>query len=173
MNQEEKQLFMKFAIPCADTLIERDEITQDVMDGLIKKIVDGDEILDEEIAIFKVANSHCRFLAKKNSKDEIDTETIEQYFLGMHDEVVDDRFKQMGDFDPETCRIFSGKVVSVNGLATVETINDESEYRKDFVPEIKAGDLVLVHRNFIVKKISKKLADEMARRKENYLKNRL
>jgi hypothetical protein len=153
MKVKDKDLFMRYAIPCADTLVKRGSITQEKLVELIGKMACGKMFSDEDTDIFKVAKVHCTLMAKKSGKSEIDSEIIEEYFLERHDEVVDDRFKLMGDFDPERCRVKSGEVMSVaDRKALVKTRKGESEYRTDFIPGVKKGDTVIVHRDFIVKK---------------------
>jgi hypothetical protein len=156
MKINNKKLFLKYAIPCAETLVKRGQINQERLNELIEKIVKNKKIFDEDVDMFKVAKAHSTILAKELGKDEIDEEVIEKYFLEKHDEVVDERFEQMNDFDPDKCRIKNGKVLSIgNGEALVETTKNKSSYRIDFVPDIKRGDFVIVHRDFIVRKISK------------------
>ena len=89
----------------------------------------------------------------RRSKDvSIDADIIEEYFLGKHDQVVDERFELMGDFDPERCRIYEGTIISINDdKALVKLEKKESEYRTDFVSDVKVGDKVIVHRDFVVK----------------------
>jgi hypothetical protein len=153
MKVTDKKLFMRYAIPCADTLVERGNITQGRLDDLIRKMVSGLEFTGDDISIFKVAKAHCTMIAKRNGKKEIDAEVIEEYFLGKHDKVVDERYEQMRDFDPERCRIYTGKVLLVkDGKATVETPKGRSEFRADFLPDVMKGDSVIVHRDFIVKR---------------------
>ena len=169
MIVKDRRLFLSYAIPCANTLMERGSITKEGIDELLNAIINERPIEDKDVDIFKVAKAHCTVIAKSLGKDVIDTEVIEEYFLRKHDEVVDERYAQMGDFDPETCRIFSGRVVSINsGFANVDTIRGNGRYRIDFTPKIKTNDYVIVHRDFVVRKSSKKEHDLLARAERNY-----
>ena len=67
----------------------------------------------------------------------------------------------MEDFGPETCRTYPGKVVTINEMALGKTPIDEKKYRIDFLKDANVGDLVVVHRDFVIERIGKKVAGRM------------
>jgi hydrogenase maturation factor len=155
-------LFFKYALPCAETLIKRKNLTREKFRKMIKQMAEGREPEKNKENIFKVAMAHLTFLALERKKDKIDDETIREYFLFNHDEAVEERFEEMGDFDSESCRTYPGIVRKIeSNRASVETLLGIKPYKKDFVDDLKMQDIVVVHRDFIVEKISKKLASEL------------
>jgi hydrogenase expression/formation protein HypC len=95
----------------------------------------------------------CNSIAKKMKKSAIDKEVIRRYFLVEHARIVDLRHKVKKDFDPILCKTYIGKVIEVEkNNAKVETAIGKLKCRTDFVPDIKIGDRVVVHYNFIVEK---------------------
>jgi len=104
----------------------------------------------------------CFNIAEKMKKDSVDSEVIRQYFLFEHDKVVDDRFKLMGDFNPIDCKTYAGKVLSVHDkYAIVETPLGKRKYKTVFAKDVKKNDYVVVHFDYIVEKISSKIAEKM------------
>ncbi len=169
INIKNRQLFFKYAVPCAETLVHRGQKTQKFVDDLVEDISKNKEIESDCEENFKVAYAMCKLLAKRKNKKEIDDEIIREYYLFNHDEMVDKRFEQMGDFDPTECRIYSGQVIDISGnIASVKTILGTKKYRIDYNKDMKRGDFVTVHRKFVVEKISKELAEKLHELKENY-----
>ncbi|MFN6992442.1 MAG: HypC/HybG/HupF family hydrogenase formation chaperone [Fervidobacterium sp.] len=104
---------------------------------------------------FIVAVSMLKIIAKKMNKEEIDDDVIRQYYIVDHSKVVDKRYEEMGDFDPLMCRVKVGKIISIDGkMAKVKTEIGEHEYRTDFVNDLRKGDTVIVHYDFICEKMS-------------------
>lgn len=162
-------LFFKYAVPCAETLVKRGQKDQIFVDDLVKRISENKKIQNKCEENFKVAYAMCKLLAKRKHKKEIDDEIIREYYLFNHDEMVDKRFEQMGDFDPTECRVYSGKVIGiVDGMARVKTILGIKKYKIDYNQNLKIGEFVTVHRKFVVEVISQKLAEELHKLKENY-----
>jgi len=156
------KLFLKYALPCAETLVERGQVSPDYVDSAIEAVAGGKEIPPGVEKIFKTALENCEILAKSSKKDSIDEEIIRNYFLFNHDSTVDSRFCAMGDFDPIECRTYPGKVLEIKGkIATVETPLMTFDYRTDFVPDLKVNDFVVVHRDFVIEKISAGLKERL------------
>lgn len=158
MEIKDKRLFLKYALPCATTLVKRGWIKQEDMDRMLDMLVNNKEINVDLKKIFVVASSICSLIAMKAEKKEIDSGVIRDYFWNEHDYMVDKRYEEMKDFDPEECRVYSGKVLKVGEKAEVMTPKGTASYRKDLAPEIKEGDYVVMHYDFIVEKITKETA---------------
>jgi hydrogenase maturation factor len=157
-----KPLFLKYAIPCAETLKERGDLTEEDIEKLTEIIKENKEIPADSEKPFKVALAMCSYIAMREGKREIDEEVIRRYFLYEHDKAIDQRFQEMGDFDPEACRTYPGKVAEVKEKTIfVRTPKGVKEYRNDFIRRVKKGDLVVVHRDFVIEKIDGKIAGMM------------
>ena len=162
MEVSDRKLFLKYAIPCAETLKKRGSITGEEIDKLITILRNNEEIPEGSEKVFKVALAMCSYIAMREGKREIDEEVIRRYFLYEHDKAIDQRFQEMGDFDPEACRTYPGKVAEVKEKTIfVRTPKGVKEYRNDFIRRVKKGDLVVVHRDFVVEKIDGKIAGMM------------
>jgi hydrogenase maturation factor len=163
MEIEEKSrlLFMKYALPCAGTLVKRGNITQEFVDNLIETVKNSEPLPKNSEKIFKVAFSACSLIALDQKGKMIDADTIHQYYLFEHDVVIDKRYEEMGDFDPDACRIRAGVVQAVgNGFAVVANSAGKRKYRADYCT-VKEGDTVVTHWNFVVEKINQKIAEKM------------
>jgi hypothetical protein len=148
-----RPLFMKYALPCAGTLVKRGKVRKEYIDELIDAVKSGKEIPAGAEKIFAVAFAACSLLAKDKGKDIIDDEIIHEYFLSGHDTIIEKRYEEMGDFDKEACRVCIGTVESKGtGKAEVKTKSGSSVFRTDFAPSLKKGDSVITHWDFIVEK---------------------
>ncbi|MBL7160823.1 MAG: hypothetical protein ISS93_03170 [Candidatus Aenigmarchaeota archaeon] len=150
MNPNDRLLFLKYALPCGQTLVKRGELSQGKLDSLIQKVSCSLDVPDAE-RIFKVAYAHCSLLAKRAGKP-IDQKIIRQYFLEKHDEVIDKRFQEMRDFDPVQCQVLRGEVLEAGEKAVVKTPSGTREFRTDFAPDLERGDRVILHWDFVVEK---------------------
>ena len=161
-EDEDRLLFLKYALPCAGTLVKRGKVTQEYVDSLIKLVSEGRVPEENAEAMFKVANAMCEHIAARMGKSSIDAEVIRDYFLMEHSKVVDERYELMRDFDPSACKTYSGKVLGVGeGTALVETSRGRKEYKTVFEKGVREGDVVAVHFDFIVEKIPPSLARRM------------
>jgi hypothetical protein len=162
MMVEDKLLFLKYALPCASTLVRRGVVSQDYVDNLIRLVSEGKVPEKGAESMFKVANAVCEYIARDMGKSTIDAKVIRSYFLLNHSKVVDERFETMKDFNPTDCKTYSGIVTEVNGdSAVVETVLGRKRYRTDFCSDVKKDDRVAVHFDFIVEKISAELSKRM------------
>lgn len=162
MKIEDRMLFLRYALPCAGTLIRRGNVTQQYVDNLIKSVSNDIEPEGSAEKMFIVANAMCNHFAREMKKRSIDSEVIRRYFLIEHSRVVDERYELMKDFDPVDCKTYLGKVLKVNnGHATLETRLGKRSYRTDFVKDLREGDNAVVHWDFVVEKISEALAKKM------------
>lgn len=165
LKASDRLLFLKYAIPCAETLVQRKTISQKFLDGLLNSVKKNIAPKGEPEKIFKVAYAMCTSLALDSGKKGFDKKIIRDYFWFGHDDVIKERFELMRDFDPSHCKTYPGKVEETrNGTAIVLTCLGEKKYSTDFLPSAKKGDYVVVHRGFAVEKITKKQALEFAQR---------
>ena len=112
--------------------------------------------------------------AKKTGKTFLDRDSIRRYFLFEHDNVVNRRYSMFRDFSTLRCRTYSGRVIKTNGasMAQVETLLiGRRMYRIDFCKNIKKGDFVVVHRDFVAEKIGEAMFRRLWKIKENYFKS--
>ena len=166
IEKESRLVFMKYALPCARTLVKRGNADQTYIDMLIDIVKNNGEIPKDAEKIFKVAFSACSLAAIDDGKSSIDAGIIRKYFLFGHDKVIGSRYEEMGDFDPEACRVRAGVVESVeNEKAVVYGPSGRKAFRIDFVPDARKNDIVVTHWNFIVEKTDKETAERMNNRK--------
>lgn len=158
---KDRLLFLKYALPCARTLVKRGKISQENVNSAIRQVAENNVPETKIEGIFKVAKFECSRLAKKAGKTCIDSGTIRRYFLLEHNKIVDERFELMKDFDPSACKTYAGQVARISrGSALVETPLGRKRYKTDFCKDVKKNDSVAVHFDYIIERIS----DTMARR---------
>jgi hypothetical protein len=166
IEEKSRKLFMRYALPCAGTLVKRCSISQDKVDSWIEMIRKDVVPPKGSELTFKVAVSACTLIAMENGKKIIDEEVIRDYYLFRHDSMIDRRYEEMGDFDPVACRIRSGVVEHVaDGFALVKNALGVHSYRTDYCP-VSKGDLVTTHWDFVVEKIDRHTAERMNAQKE-------
>lgn len=162
---------MKYALPCGNTLAKRGSISRKFLNDTIKFVADDGKAGDHPEKIFKTALGMCAKIAKKSGKKSIGKNDVRRYFLFDHDDVIDRRYQIFGDFSTLRCRTYPGKVSKPGRTwVSVKTPIGNYRYRSDFCRCLKRGDLVVVHRNFIVEKISKRLYHSLWKSKESYFK---
>ena len=162
MEIEDRALFLKYALPCAGTLVKRGVVSQAHVDHLVALVSEGHVPVEKEEEMFKVANAMCKHIAERMGKPKIDSEVIREYFLLEHSKVVDERYELMRDFNPVDCRTYAGVVLKIEeGHATVRTNLGERVYRTTFARDLKENDKVAVHFDFVIEKISNQTAKKM------------
>jgi hydrogenase maturation factor len=162
MDKKDKLLFLKYAVPCATTLVKRNSISKSQYEKLYSMIKSGKLPEGEPEKIFKVAYAKCAALAIENG-NRITKNIIRNYFWLGHDNVIKERYELMRDFDPEYCKTFPGIVIEkIKDKATVKTAIGLQKVSTDFEQSVKKGEFVVIHRGMIVEKISKPKAMEFA-----------
>jgi len=175
MKIEDRILFDKYAFPCLnETDVKRGRITQELADELTARVSENMEPSDGlEERLFPVAVSMCTFLARKANKKSIDADIIREYFLLTHNKVVDEQAELVRDVDPIRCKTYPGMVVKVEGgSAMVETVLGSRSYKTDFEKNVKKGDIVVVHFDHIVERITERMAEIMGRANGTELRKR-
>jgi hypothetical protein len=141
----DKELFLKYAIPCGVMLVKRGKITQEYLDSLVYKIVNKQPLSQLDAETFQVAMIELTDIATESEKTTIDSETIRKYFLELHNQRVEEMLSIKPDLNPNQCKIQTGEIIKNN---LVKLPNETREIRLDFIPEAKPGDKVVVHYNF-------------------------
>ena len=158
---------MKYALPCVSVLVKRGTVTQEHLESLIETVKDGGEAPTGAEKIPAVAFAVCSLIALENGKAAIDDDIIREYFLFRHDDMIDKRYEEMGDFDTDACRTRIGRIVSIDsGRALVEMPGRTKTYRTDFVPDVKVNDRVVTHWDFIVETVDGAIAKQLETRKK-------
>ena len=166
IEEKSRALFMKYALPCAGTLVKRGIITQETLDNLLHIVKNNKEIPEGAEKIPAVAFAACSLIAMDKGKKEIDEAVIHDYFLFNHDDMIDKRYEEMGDFDPVACRTRVGSVLSTElEKASVLTDLGPKDFRTDFC-DVHENDNVVTHWDFIVEKIDRELAEKVRHAKE-------
>ena len=109
-----RELFLKYAIPCGDVLVDRGELKQRLLDKMKGSVVDQKELNYDIENVFKVATRMCTILGTKMGKKEIDEDVIRRYFLHEHEKAIQWRMQIKPDVVPENCRVYPGRIVNEN-----------------------------------------------------------
>jgi hypothetical protein len=168
-DEESRVLFLRYALPCAATLVRRGAVKGSLIKKAIADVSLGKPIEGYPERVFKTAIDMCNRIARKKGRKSIGQDVIRTYFLFEHDKAIDRRYKLYGDFDPQGCRTYPGLVIDNR---TVRTILGKKKYRTNFTPKLRKGDMVVVHRNFTVEKIDNALFRRLWALKENYFNNK-
>jgi len=157
IEEADRLLFFRYAWPAAAGCVQRAEITKDEVErvaGLIKSGIAPEEKYEN---LFKVPMAHMTVLAK--GKNKIDKEIIRGYFLFEHNEFAEDY-----------CKTYFGTVMQIKeDHAFVETSLGIREYRLDLV-HADVHETVIVHRGYVVEKVTEEVTAEINKLKEKYTK---
>jgi len=165
MNSATKLLFFKYAYPCIGTLVKRGGVKQEAANSIQQALLRGETPKEDE-RIFVVAHAMCSLIAKKAGKD-IDSAAVREYFQEEHDPVIDQRFKEMGDFDPVACRVHPGKVLSVSGNMC-EVLTPKGKVICKSYGEARQGSWVAIHYDWLIEEIGELAAKDLWGKKEKY-----
>ncbi len=155
---KDRELFLRYAIPCGSVLVKRGSVSQEKLEQLEQGLLSGRPIEEDLGRIFGVGVRMLTILARRMGKKEIDREVIRKYFWFEHPDCINERVKTYPDVVPEKCMVLPGKVLE-EGL--VQTPLGKRKVRTDFVPDAKPGDWMTVHYSYIVEKITEKQAGEL------------
>jgi len=163
---KDRELFLRYAIPCGEFLVRRGELRNEVLNRLNDSVKNGQETDIPIEETFKVASRMCTILARQMGKSEIDAEVIRRYFMVEHEKAVMWRKQVRPELKLEECLVYPGRVLKIgNDGILVRTPLGERMFRDDFAHGIKANDVVSVHYDYIAEKINSSYAGRMARRK--------
>lgn len=158
---DDKELFLRYAIPCGRVLVERGSLDQRILDRLHSNVMYEKTIRDPVGKCFPVAAKMTGIIASRMGKDAVDEDVIRRYFLFEHRNAVEWRARIFPDVNPNECIVYPGRVLSAGEDMLVHTPLGERLVRNDFVSDIKRNDWVTVHYDFAGEKISKETADRM------------
>ncbi|OYT56468.1 MAG: hypothetical protein B6U68_03245 [Candidatus Aenigmarchaeota archaeon ex4484_14] len=158
-SEETKRLFLRYAIPCSMVLIRRGKVSEKTIDELKSKLMKNEKIRDDLEKIFTIAVRMLIILAKKSGKEKIDVQILHEYFWFKHVEAIEQRNTVFKDIPVQRCIVWPGVVVTDDGM--VRTPIGIKKYQKDFLPDAKQGDHVVVHYGYMVEKITKKQYDKL------------
>ena len=162
----DKELFLRYAIPCGEVLVKRGELRHDLLRELNDSVANGQEIDMPVGNIFKVASRMCTILAKRMGKTEIDAEVIRRYFLLEHEKAIVWRKKVRPDISVKDGLVYPGKVLKIDfDKALVKTPLGEAMLRNDFTPGLRPGDQVSTHYDRVSEKLKREHMDSMLKQR--------
>lgn len=152
---DEPVLFLRYAVPCGHVLVKRRDLPKERLEYLEKCAIEENEPEGNLEDDFKISVRMLMLTAKRMGKPSIDIEVIRKYFWKEHKACVEWRAKMFPDIDTERCVIRVGEVIGVNGEeATIELKESRAVVNTKFEPDIKEGDWVIIHYDYIVEKIT-------------------
>jgi hypothetical protein len=161
---DDRDLFLKYAIPCGQVLVDRGSLDREVLENLRKRVAARRPPRESIEDCFPVAARMATIIAHRMGKERIDEEVIRRYFLSDHDQAVRWRSSIFPDIKVDECLIHPGRIVRREGdLLVAKTPRGELSLRGDFAPEAKRGDLVTVHYDFISEITGRKDFDRLLR----------
>jgi hydrogenase maturation factor len=165
---KDKELFLRYAIPCGEVLVRRGELKEELLRQLNDSVKNRQEIDVPIESIFKVATRMCSILARQMGRGEIDDEVIRRYFLLEHEKAIRWRRQIKPDIRLGDCLVYPGKILRIDpDKVMVKTKTGEKLFRNDFAEGLKKRDWVSVHYDYIAEKIKKDQADKMLKRRED------
>jgi len=161
-----KELFLKYAIPCGEVLVCRGELKRELLDKLREATASGQEADVPVEEVFKVAARMCTIIAKRMGKKAIDDEVIRRYFLIEHEKAIRWRKRIYPDLSVRDCKVYPGRVLKIDeDGALVRTPIGERKLRTDFSGDLKKGDRVSAHYGYVAEKIKGPYVGRMLKKK--------
>jgi len=165
---KDKELFLRYAIPCGEVLVNRGELRGELLAKLNDSVKNKEEIETPIENVFKVASRMCTILAKQMGKKEIDSEVIRKYFLIEHEKAIKWRKDIKPDLKIKDCLVYPGRVLRIDqDKVLVRTPLGEKLFRKDFADGLKKKDWVSTHYDYIAEKIKADHINKMLKKREN------
>ncbi len=162
---ENKELFLRYAVPCGEVLVKRGELKKEFLQTLHDSVIYRQDIDLPVEKFFPVASRMCSILARRMGKRTIDDEVIRKYFLIEHEKAILWRRQIKPDINVKECRVYPGRVIKVySDNALVKTPLGEVMLRTDFVKNLKPGDWITKHYDYITEKIKTSYINKMLRR---------
>ncbi len=159
---QNKELFLKYAIPCGEVLVNRGELKERLLKKMKGSVIEQKELNYDIENIFKVATRMCTIIGTDMGKKQIDEDVIRKYFLHEHEKAIEWRMQIKPDVVPEKCRVYPGRVVNENNKGVLlNTPLGRVIAKTDFMDKLKTGDWVSSHYSQIAEKIPLKEADLM------------
>lgn len=156
-----KRLFLRYALPCAEELIKRKEVTKEYIEEIKYCLKNNKKVKEKYLKTFKIAYSYCKEIGKKIKRKAMDEEVIRRYFWFEHDKIVDIMGSKL------ECKILPGKIEKINGKkAIVITPIGKKLCSLEFAKGVKENSFVTLHYNYVVERISEKNAKILWKYKE-------
>jgi hypothetical protein len=157
MKLADERIFGRFTYPCVNALEKRGKIDSQYANMYKQTVRNNGSLPEDYMNYFSTAIVMCAREARKLSKDNIDRESVLNYFLSQsHDNVVEINHKICGDFDKEECKAFVGKVLKTGkDVLTVLTNRSLRTYEDVFSTNAKKGDFVIVHSGQVIDAMTK------------------
>jgi hydrogenase maturation factor len=162
----DKELFLRYAIPCGEVLVNRGTLDPRLLKKAERIVTDGKSANIKPEEMFPTAAKMCTLLAHKMGKKTIDQEVIRRYFLFEHEKAVRWRMKLYPDVIPEKCIVFPARVLRSGELLLVNTAQGKRILDTRFAPEVKRGDWVSTHYSYASEKIPSETAKRMLRKRK-------
>ncbi|MCX6821827.1 MAG: hypothetical protein NTW30_03550, partial [Candidatus Aenigmarchaeota archaeon] len=140
-----------YAFPCSFVHLSRKEITQKEYDLLYRSAKDEKLYL----SIKKIENIFWRVMKFVDSITDL--KKVQKYWWFDHNKNI--RMKKIKNVDKKECMIIPCEVISVSGDKTIVKspfLNKDEKLKLDFV-NVKVGDKVTKHYNYVCEKIPEKL----------------
>lgn len=164
---KDKELFLRYAIPCGEVLVRRGELKEELLRKLNDSVKNKQEIETPIEDVFKVAARMCTILAKQMGKSGIDAEVIRRYFLIEHEKAIKWRKQVRPDLKISECLVYPGRVLRIDpDKILVKTPLGEKLFRNDFAEGLRKRDRVSVHYDYVSEKIKADHVNKMLKRGE-------
>ncbi|UCC91204.1 MAG: hypothetical protein JSV39_02705 [Candidatus Aenigmatarchaeota archaeon] len=165
---KDKELFLRYAIPCGEVLVNSGELREDLLKQLNDSVKDKQDIEIPIENVFKVATRMCTILAKKMGKNEIDSEVIRRYFLIEHENAIKWRKQIRPDLKVKDCLVYPGRILRIDhDKVLVRTPLGDKFFRGDFTEGLKMKDRVSVHYDYIAERIKADHFNKMLKRRKH------
>jgi hydrogenase maturation factor len=161
---ENKELFLRYAIPCGQVLVKRGSLDPRLLKKAEKIVTDGKTANINPGEMFPTAAKMCTLLAHKMGKKVIDAVVIRRYFLFEHEKAVRWRMRIYPDVVSEKCIVFPARVLHSGELMLVNTPSGKKILDTRFAPEARRGDWVSMHYSYASEKITPDTAKRMLRK---------
>ncbi len=166
MEIENKELFLRYAIPCGEVLVRRGDLREEMLKKLRDKIEMKRDIGLPVGRLFPVAGKMCSILAKNMGKERIDDDVIRKYFLHEHEKAIKWRSLFFKDIDLKECMVKPGRVMEAGKTVVLNTPLGKRVIDKNFEPELKRNDWVSMHYDHICEKLPKEEVKKLMRERK-------
>jgi hypothetical protein len=164
----DKELFLRYAIPCGEVLVKRGELKEELLKGLNDSVKNREEIEIPIENVFKVATRMCTILARQMDKKEIDSEVIRRYFLIEHEKAIKWRKQIKPDLKISECLVYPGRILRIDpDRILVKTKHGGKFFRDDFAEGLRKKDWVSTHYDYIAEKIKADHINKMLKEREH------
>lgn len=148
MRIKNKKLFFAYALPCIRNLVKKRKVSGERARKLISDYEKGKKLPEGTEKIFEVALFYLNKIAKMMGKKVIDDEVIIKYFQEYHNELLKGK-------NLDICKIRFGEVVKVQKKYVLVKTGGRIKRYKTFLNDLKEGDQVVLHWDYIVDKMEK------------------